>query len=144
MRTPRRIRQAMKYSLLLKDQPVYERDEDGNIIYEELPDGTQVPLITGDTKTSYAEPVTFYNSITGTLTEDELVAFGSEKVGNAKMTYRHGQYPFKTGTLIWKESEVEYVDGEIDEKSADYVVLGVMPEGQHFWKAILAGVVKNE
>lgn len=144
MRTPRKIRQAMLYSLQLKDQPVYARDEDGEIIYDEYPDGTKEPRETGETETVYTEPVKFYNSITGTLTEDEIVAFGSEKSGNAKITYRNGQYPFKTGTLIWKTSSVERVDGKVDEKSADYVVLGIMPEGQYFWKAILAGVVKNE
>ena len=145
MRTPRSVKQRMKYALRLKNQPEYVKDEEGNIIYVTLPDGTTTPKVTGETKDGYSEPITFFNSISGTLTEDELMAFGNEYTGVAKITYPRGEYPFKVGTLIWKDSDVGYdEDGEIDEKSADFRVLGIMTEGQYFWRAILTGVVKNE
>lgn len=145
MRTPRSVRQSMKYALRLANQPVYKTDSDGNIIYDTLPDGTKIPKKTGETKDGYSEPITFFNSISGTLTEDELHAFGNEYTGVAKITYKRGKYPFKVGTLIWTRSEVGYTDdGDIDERSADYRVLGIMTEGQFFWRAILVGVVKNE
>ena len=87
----------------------------------------------------------FFNSISGQLTENELQAFGTQNMADAKMTYKRGQYPFRTGTLIWKQSEVgRDEDGEIDPSSADFRVMGVMNEGQLFWKAMMQAVSNNE
>ena len=144
MRTPRRIKQKMYYALLVGKEPEYELDDDGNIIYI-YSHGEQIPKMTGNNKDKYGSPITFYNSISGELTEDELQAFGTQIIANAKMTYKRGQYPFRTGTLIWKQSEVQYLkDGGIDPRSADFRVIGVMNEGQYFWKCMLEVVSNNE
>ena len=142
MRTPRRITQKMYYSMFDSKTPIYETDSQGNIIYVII-GGEKIPKKTGEYKDSYSDPVEFYNSISGNLTEDEMRAFGSENIGNAKMTYPKNKYPFKTGTLIWKDSEIEYnTDGTIDEDSADYRVVGVLTAGQYFWKCILEEIIK--
>ena len=144
MRTPRRVQQKMFYSQIDGTRPIYKRDKDGNIIYDII-SGEYVPRESGETTDSYFEPIQFFNSISGELTEDEMQAFGSEKIGNAKMTYRKGEFPFKTGTLIWKNTEVVHRDdGSVDEDSADYIVIGVLDAGKHFWKCILQETVKNE
>lgn len=144
MRVPRRIKQRMHYALLIGKEPVYETDDEGNIIYE-IHAGERIPIDTGDEKEIYSKPVEFYNSISGELTENELQAFGTQNTADAKMTYKRGQYPFRTGTLIWKQSEIEYTeDGEIDPSSADFRVMGVMNEGQLFWKAMMQAVNNNE
>lgn len=132
----------MYYSLFEQNKPIYETDENGNIVYLII-GGNKIPKKTGENAESYSEPVEFFNCISGDLTEDEMKAFGGENLGNAKMTYRRNKYPFKTGTLIWKESEVQYKqDGSVNEDSADYRVVGVLTSGQHFWKCILAEIVK--
>lgn len=143
MRTSRRIRQKMYYSLHNSVQETYVRDKDGNIIYDII-GGEYVPRKTGELIITFGEPVEFFNSISGELTEDEMRAFGGEKIGNAKMTYRKGEFPFATGTLIWKNTEPKYNDGVVDEESADYVVLGVLDAGKHFWKCILTENVKTQ
>lgn len=144
MRTPRKIRQPLIYALLKGKEPIYERDDEGNIVYRIIA-GEKVPKSTGDERNVYSEPITFYNSISGDLTENELQAFGTQSNVSAKMTYRRNQYPFKTGTLIWKTSEVKFLDdGSPDPESADYRVAGVMTEGQYFWKCLLEAVTKNE
>lgn len=144
MRTPRKIKQPLIYALLKGKEPVYERDEDGNIIYL-IVGGDRVPKKTGEPRDVYSSPITFYNTISGQLTEDELQAFGTQNNAIAKMTYKRNQYPFKTGTLIWKSSEVRFLeDNTPDPTSADYRVIGVMTEGQYFWKCLLEAVIKNE
>lgn len=143
MRTARRVKQCMFYSNLNEKMPIYERDAEGNIIYREMPDGTSIPLTTGETREAYEEPTEFFNSITATLTEDEIQAFGGEKKAIAKMTYHKGEFPFIVGTLIWKKSAVQYKDGVVDPLSADYRVMGVLDEGQHFYRAILDKVTKE-
>lgn len=143
MRTARRVRQRMFYSLYEGKQKTYVRDDEGNIIYDII-GGEYVPRTTGEPIITYSEPVEFFNSISGELTEDEMRAFGSEKLGNAKMTYRKDEFPFKTGTLVWKNTEPNYVEGVVDTESADYVVLGVLDAGKHFWKCILTENVKTQ
>lgn len=144
MRTPRRIRQKMYYSLRKSTSETYEKDGQGNIIYDII-GGTYVPRTTGEQIETYEIPVEFFNSISGELTEDEMRAFGGEKIGNAKMTYQKGEFPFVTGTLIWKNTEpVVSKEGVVDGDSADYIVLGVLDAGKNFWKCILMENVKNE
>lgn len=143
MRTSRRVRQSMYYCLPLGEKPVYERDEDGNIIYR-ISGGEKIPIETGEKRQEYTEPLMFFNSITDTLTEDEFLAFGAKDRGNAKMTYKRNEYPFVPGTLVWKNSELKYLgDGTVDPDSADYIVVGVLTSGQHFWRCILSAVVKS-
>ena len=144
MRTPRKIKQPLIYSLLKGKEPVYERDEDGNIVYRII-GGEKIPIEAGEPRDVYSSPITFYNSISGQLTEDELQAFGVQSNVIAKMTYKREQYPFKVGTLIWKDSEVRFLeDGSPDPTSADYKVVGIMKEGQYFWRCLLQAVIKNE
>ena len=143
MRTPRRVRQPLIYALLKGKEPIYERDKDGNIIYK-IVAGEKIPKTTGEKRDIYSDPITFYNSISGQLTEDELQAFGTQNNAIAKMTYHREQYPFRTGTLIWKTSEVKYLDdGTPDPTSADYRVIGIMTEGQYFWKCLMEAANKK-
>lgn len=143
MRTPRRVRQPLIYALLTGKEPIYERDKDGNIVYK-IVAGEKIPKTTGEKRDIYSKPITFYNSISGQLTEDELQAFGTQNNAIAKMTYHREQYPFRTGTLIWKTSEVQYLDdGTPDPTSADYRVIGIMTEGQYFWKCLMEAVNKK-
>lgn len=142
MRTARRVRQKMYYSTFHKGQPIYETDEDGNIVYTKMPDGQLIPNEVGEEPEGYDEPVEFYNSITGELKAEELQAFGTEAKGKAKMTYHKGEFPFAVGVLIWKNSPVKYHDdGRLDEKSADYRIIGIQDTGRHFYKALLEAVV---
>ena len=73
MRTPRRIKQRMYYALIVGKKPIYERDDNGNIVYR-LINGERIPVITGENEDKYSAPIEFYNSISGELTENELQA----------------------------------------------------------------------
>ena len=137
MRVPRRIKQKMYYSLLIGKEPIYERDDLGRIVYQII-GGEKIPIETGESEEKYSEPIEFFNSISGELTEDELQAFGTLNNAVSKITYKREQYPFKTGTIIWKQSEIKRNElNEVDPTSADYRVVGIMDEGQYFWKAML-------
>ena len=139
MRTPKRVKQKMYYSIPSDGQPIYEKDPEGHIIYDVMPDGTSVPRETGEVPEGYSVPTEFYNSITGDLTADELQAFGTETRQKAKMTYKKGEFPFVVNTLIWKDTEPP--EGEVDEGSADYRIIGIQNTGRHFYKALLVSVV---
>lgn len=138
MRTPKRVKQVMYYSLPSAGEPIYEKDAAGNIIYDTMPDGEQVPRKVGETPDSYSEPVKFMNSITGNLTADELQAFGTETRGSCKITYKKGEFPFVVNTLIWKDC---VPTNPVDEGSADYRIIGIQKTGRHFYKALLVSVI---
>ena len=141
MRTPKRIKQKLFVAYYHDGEPLYERDSEGNIIYDTMPDGESIPRQIGETPAGYDDPVEFWNSITGTLTEDELQAFGSETRSVAKITYKKDEFNFAVGDLIWHNSEVIRNNGEIDESSADYRVIGIQDTGRHFYKALLTAIV---
>lgn len=138
MRTPKRVKQKMYYSLPSPGEPIYATDEQGNIIYDTMPDGESVPRKVGETPDGYSSPVEFFNSITGDLTADELQAFGAEPRMKCKMTYKKGEFPFVVNTLIWKDTQVT---DPVDEGSADYRIIGIQSTGRHFYKALMVSVV---
>lgn len=138
MRTPRRIQQKMFYSQPDEKITVYKRDKDGNIIYDAK---THLPLKTGENRVGYGSAIEFRNSITADLTADELAAFGADANSKAKLTYRNGEYSFMTGTRIWRTSEVEYIGGNVNEKTADYEVVKVI-KGRNFTRCLLKEIVK--
>jgi len=134
----------MFYSNFEENVPVYVRDEQGEIVYQTMPDGTSVPKKTGLFENRYSEPVEFFNTITGELREDEWKAFGHQNVGAAVMTYNNGEFPFVSGTLIWKDSEIgRKSDGTVDEATADYRVMGVDKTGQYFTRVVMEEVQKT-
>ena len=158
MRTPKRVKQKMYYSIPIGGQVIYERDSDGNIIYDTMPDGEQIARVVGETAEEYSQPIEFYNSITGELTVEELQAFGNEPRMKAKMTFKKGEFPFVVGTKVWLNRGIEYKEGMLypsdklypsnvilpnglpDTENADFIIVGIQDTGRHFYKALL---VKN-
>lgn len=138
MRTSRRVKQKMWYSMPDEKITVYKRDKDGNIIYDEK---LNIPLKSGETLTGYGDEVEFINSITADLTADDLAAFGQDVNGKAKLTYLNDEYPFVVGVRIWRTSEVGHKAGMVDEKTADYEVVKVL-KGRKFTRCLLKEVVK--
>lgn len=140
MRTPKRVKQKMYLASYHSDTPLYEKDSDGHIIYDTMPDGELVPRQIGEIPAGYGEPIEFYNSITSDLSAEELQAFGTEPQTKAKMTYRKGDFDINVSDLIWKDNEIVYIEGVVDEKSADFRVIGIQ-KGRNFYKALLVKVV---
>lgn len=145
MRLLRKNMQPMKYALQDGEIPVYETDEDGNIIYIEV-EGQRVPVETGEYTTGYSSPVDFEANINNKLAEVLIKDFGIDDSTNyAQIVVEKDALPIKNGSVIWKKSEVKYKDeGKtiVDEKSADYLVKGVADEGQSEDLFLLQRIVK--
>lgn len=134
MRTLRKNRQRMFYSLYKSAEPIYEKDEDGNIKYMEI-DGVQVPIEVGTREAHYDTPVEFKANIHSELNEMHLKSYGVDQSSiYSEIIVEKGKLPLKIGTIIWKESEIIYEDEEQTtpkQSSADYTVKGVMTEALH-------------
>lgn len=126
-------KQQLYYALQTDSIPVYETDEEGNVIYYEDADGNKIPLETGEMTVGYTSPVKFFANITNKLNEVVWQDYGIDDSTNyAQLLVSKGYLPIKSGSIIWKKSEIIYKDKEQtipDESSADYVVKGVADEG---------------
>lgn len=160
MRTLRKNKQKMYYSLPTEEIPKYERDENGNIIYESYTDmqgnviyiydddGNLIPRTSGGTDQGYSQPVEFHNGISAQLSEVMMEAYGIDDSSiYAQMSYIANQYPFVEGALIWKKSEIKYTDDsktQIDKTSADYEVVGILDEFPNVWSCLLKRLIRSE
>ena len=124
-------KQAMKYSLQGERVPIYETDDDGNIIYYTDSEGNQIPLESGEHTTGYSQPVSFFGNIAMSGGEVDSVEFGIDISGyDATLVVDKGTIPIDETSLIWHTSEVGYKDVEktiVDGSTADYKVIAVKP-----------------
>lgn len=170
MRTLRKNKQKLLYSLQTATVPAFETDEDGNIKFETYTDedGNEFPLLDengnkipvfkfGSFETLYSEPVSFLASISMSGGEAESVEYGISVVDYAAIVITEKNLiPLTEGSLIWFQSKPQYISKEPihitvnDEEisgmfakrtSADFFVAKVN-ESLHFTKYILKAVNK--
>lgn len=122
-------KQDMKYSRQEEKVTIYDRDENGDIIYIEVA-GEKIPSIKKEV-TGYSEPVSFSANISNKLSEVLVKEFGIDDSSSyCQIVTDKGYLPIKAGDVIWKKSYVgRDDDGLVDSKTADYVVKGVADEG---------------
>lgn len=136
--------QPMKYSLQDGRVPIYERDENGDIVYIEV-DGQKIPVETGEYDTGYSAPVDFMGNISMSGGEAEAKEFGMD-IGDfdAVIILEKDAIPITETSIIWHTSPVKYKDEQntiVDSKSADYAVKRVSPS-LNFTKVLLQRIVK--
>lgn len=134
----------MKYSLQDGRVPIYERDENGDIVYIEV-DGEKIPVETGEYETGYSAPVDFMGNISMSGGEAEAKEFGMD-IGDfdAVIILEKDAIPITETSIIWHTSPVKYKDEQntiVDSKSADYAVKRVSPS-LNFTKVLLQRIVK--
>lgn len=147
----------MKYALQIGEVPIYNRDENGEIIYEHYEDsdgniiyyldenGNKIPSETGEYEVGYSEPHEFFGNIAMSGGEAEAVEYGIDvSAYDATLVMEKGVLPIDETSLIWFEGEVGYTDASMthtDGHTADYKVLAVKPS-LNFVKYILGRIVK--
>ncbi len=146
MRTLKRNKQAMKYSIKGEKQPIYALDELGNKIVEFVDDeGNIYYRETGSYTNGWSIPSDFYGNIAMSGGEAEAQEFGLSVADyDAVVTLSKDEVPLVLGALIWHNSEVKYEDEEninLDETSADFKVMRVS-ESINEVRYILKAIVK--
>lgn len=137
-------KQDLKYALQIGEVPIYERDEEGNIIYIDV-DGQKVPVETGETEIGYDKPVDFRGNIAMSGGEAEAKSFGVDiSEYDAVLLMEKGRIPIDETSLIWHTSAVKYIDEQntiVDRKTADYSIKRVQPS-INFTRYLLKRIVK--
>ena len=148
-------KQAMKYSLQGQTVTIYERDNNGNILYEGYTDteGNFIPYLDDDgnkipkvleEKTGFSEPTDFKANIAFSGGEAQSKEYGFNTADfDAVLLTDRGEYPFKKGDVIWLDSEpTKDENGLVDSTSADFTIVGVKPS-LYSVKYMLKAVVKE-
>jgi hypothetical protein len=149
-------KQAMKYSQQGQRITIYEKDDEGNILYEGYTDnegnfipylddeGNKIPKIIGEV-IGFSKPVDFKANIAFSGGKAKIEEFGFDTADyDAIMLTDRNKFPLKKGDLIWLDSEVEFTDGEnevVDETSADFTIVEIKPALKST-KYVLKAVVK--
>lgn len=128
--------QPMKYALQGQEVAIYERDEDGNILYYTDSDGNpylddngnKIPKVLEE-KIGFSEPVDFKASISFSGGEAQTKEYGFNTADfDAVLLTDREKYPLQKGDLMWLDNEPAYTEeGLIDETTADFTVVGVKP-----------------
>ena len=125
-------KQNMYYSLYSGKTNTYETDDEGNVIYTEV-DGELIPVEAGTQEAIYGVPVPFKANIDSELNEMHLKAWGVDQSSiYSEIVCQKNYLPMEIGTIIWRESEIEWDDVEHQiphQASADYTVCGIRREG---------------
>ena len=129
-------KQAMKYSLQGQTVTIYERDDDGNILYYTDNDGepylddegNKIPKILEE-KTGFSEPVDFKANIAFSGGEAQTKEYGFDTADfDAILLTDRNMLPIQKGDIIWLDSKPTYTsDSLVDETSADFTVVGIKP-----------------
>ena len=127
MRNLKKNQQRLQYSTYADQIIIYERDEDGNIIYVDI-DGEQVPVSAGEIA-GYNEPVIFFANIAMSGGESEAKEYGVNSTDyEAVIVTTDKSLPIDELSLIWHTTEpVLDAGGLVDADCADYKVIAVKP-----------------
>lgn len=145
MRVARSLKQKMYYSLYEGETPIYETDDEGNVQYYTDSEGNQIPLETGETKKSYAEPVEMWASISFSGGEVEAKEYGlSVSDYDSTLIAEKDAYPLTETSVIWYGETPQYADDgetEVDANSATFRVVAVKPS-IHISRYLLKRITK--
>ena len=127
MRSLKKNKQKLWYSTYSGQITEYYKDDEGNIIYDEI-DGEQIPRIKNE-RAGYNKPVSFYANISMSGGEANQAEYGYD-LGSyeAVLVTTDKTLPLDELSLIWHTTEpVVGSDGIVDESTADYSVIAVKP-----------------
>ena len=133
MRTLNKNTTQMWYALHRDSEPIYKKDEHGNLIVVYV-DDTVIPPKEyyekiGTTEEGYSAPIPFCGNIAFSASgEAETTEFGiSTAEYEADVTATKGLLPIDETSLIWTHEPLVDSDGYAVESDADFKVLKVRP-----------------
>lgn len=124
MRSLKKNKQKLWYSNNVDKITIYKKDDDGNIVYENI-DGELIPVIIAE-KAGYSEPQEFYANISAGKGTSQEEVFGVSLDYTKIISTTDMSLTLDEKSLVWFETEPTYnADGTVNEASADYSVVGI-------------------
>lgn len=120
MRSLRKNQQSLYFSTYTGQQIIYERDENGEIVYVDAE--KTIPKIIAE-RAGYNKPVSFCANISAGKGTAQEEVFGKDIDFTRTISTTDLTLPIDELSLVWIETEPKYSeDGTVDSNSADYKV----------------------
>lgn len=122
---------AMKFASYITNAPIFNTDEDGNILYFTDTEGNRYPMDTGETEDKYGNVTDMSANISMSGGDAEPVEYGlSVSDYQAVLVTDRNAYALKEGDYIWVNSQVQYKyngeEVELPVKGGDKVITKVV------------------
>ena len=129
MRSLKKNKQNFYYALHSDSITIYEKDENGNIVYVDDGEGNLIPVVLGETA-GYREPKEFKANISAGKGSAQEEVFGTGIDFTRTISTSDMTCPIDELSLLWLDSEPQYLsDGTVDPDSADYKVAAKPAKG---------------
>lgn len=122
MRGLKRNQRTLYYQLYSNNIPVYETDLDGNIVTDPI---TGEPLLTGETKVGYSDPVEFRANVSANRGESSSDPFGIDLSYDKTMVSCDMNLPIDELSVLFVDKKPEFDAGGNLVNTADYKVVKV-------------------
>lgn len=122
MRGLKRNQKTLYYQLYASNIPVYETDLDGNIVTDPI---TGEPLLTGETKVGYSDPVEFRANVSANRGESSSDPFGIDLSYDKTMVSCDMNLPIDELSVLFVDKKPEFDAGGNLVNTADYKVVKV-------------------
>lgn len=122
MRGLKRNQNTLYYQLYSENIPIYETDLDGNIVTDPI---TGEPLLTGDTKVGYSDPVEFRANVSAARGEANTDPFGVDLPYDKTMVTCDMDLPIDELSTLFVDKKPEFDTGGNLMNTADYKVVKV-------------------
>lgn len=122
MRGLKRNQKTLYYQLYASNIPVYETDLDGNIVTDPI---TGEPLLTGETKVGYSDPVEFRANVSAARGEAQSDPFGVDLSYDKTMVSCDMGLPIDELSVLFVDKKPEFDAGGNLANTADYKVVQV-------------------
>lgn len=120
MRSLKKNQQLIWYSTYADQITIYERDENGEIVYVDVE--KTIPKIISE-RAGYSKPVSFCANVSAGKGTAQEEVFGKDIDFTRTISTTDLTLPIDELSLVWIESEPKYLeDGTVDPNSADYKV----------------------
>lgn len=126
MRSLKKNQQILWYSIYADQITIYERDENGEIVYIDAE--KTIPKIIAE-RAGYNKPVSFCANISMSGGETNQAEYGFDTGSyEAILVTTDKSLPLDELSLIWHTTEpVVSANGVVDESTADYSIIAVKP-----------------
>lgn len=122
MRGLKRNQKTIWYQLYQDNIPVYETDLDGNIVTDPI---TGKPLLTGETKVGYSDPVEFRANVSAARGEAQSDPFGVDLSYDKTMVSCDMGLPIDELSVLFVDKKPDFDAGGNLANIADYKVVKV-------------------
>lgn len=121
MRSAKSNQKTIYYATYRESTPIYETDDEGNIVYIEI-DGQQVPVEIGTSEAGYSNPIKLKACVSAGKGDSDKQPFGIDVQYSKVISTTNMNLPIDVGTRIWVDIAPNLNENGSTDTKHDYEV----------------------